>query len=434
MLKFFKLSNSSKCTDDQLMPNETDGVVDRLRNYVNENPPLEFKGVQSKFPLILEVQSKARFVRLSLQTLVSFHLDTIEIIDKNGNNIAVGKKTIVSSTYNNEEKHDGRGALIGRKNGGCGFHTKREHNPWLIIDLHAVYNIKKITIYNREGKFFRRALSLSVSLSENLVEWHQIFDNWKMLNDFKKTKPTEFENAIIHAFVLDPAPSIEFLKRLKAETTHENALKFQSCVNDVVKEKGFAFGPHGFTQTFELRTDEEKSKVANELGKVLEWLNNEFGVAAFVSSGTLLGLVRDGKFIDHDDDVDICYISNTEGEKAILEERESIVAFLRDKGCRLTPSGVAHYWCMTPGKQHLDIFTGFMEGDNCSMNPFSRNEVKMDAVLPLQTSIYHGATLYLPAKPEILLEANYGPDWKVPDPLWSFNWSKSKKDFGFLYF
>ena len=434
MINPFKTLANRRENSDNLLPANFQDVVSKIRNYVKSNPVKEFKGVKSKSPLEVTVKDRARFVRLSLQTLVSFHLDTIEILDKKGRNLAKAQKTIISSKYNDEEKHDGRGALVGRKNGGCGFHTKREHSPWIVIDLGNTQEIEKIVVYNREGKFYTRALSLKVEISSDLVSWKELFDNWKMLNTFKKTNPSEFENAVIHAFILDPAPSTAFLKKLKAQATDAEALKFQSCINDIVKERGVAFGPHGFVKTFELRSEEEKDQVASELAKVLHWLNSEFGTPAFISSGTLLGLVRDGKFIEHDDDVDICYISNKSDEVAILEERQQLVEFLQNKGCKLTPSGIAHYWCKTPAGQSLDIFTGFIEDDKCSMNPISRNEISVTEVLPLKSITYRGETLYLPANPERLLEVNYGSSWKSPDPLWSFNWGKAQRNFGFLYF
>lgn len=434
MIKLFRSFKSKPAPAPALLPDDIDEVVTRIGALVEANPIVEFKGAKSKTPLDVNTNEKARFVRFSLQTEVSFHLDTIEIFNKAGRNIAPNKQTLISSMYNDEEKHDGRGALKGKKNGGCGFHTKRERDPWLVVDLKTIRNLDKVVVYNREGEFFTRALSLKIEVSKDLRNWVQIYDNWQMLNEFKQSKPSEFENAVLHAYILDPGPSQALLKKIKKTGDEASALTFQSCISDIVKAQGLAFGPHGFMRTFELRSQAEKNKVAKELGTLLDWMNNEFGVPAFISSGTLLGIVRDGKFIDHDDDVDICYISNATDEPGVLAEREKLVEFLRSKGCRLAPSGIAHYWCTTPGGQSLDIFTGFIEGDKCAMNPISRNEVDVDDVLPLQATTHNGSTLYLPANPERLLEINYGPNWRTPDPLWSFSWKKAKQDFAFLYF
>ncbi|MBZ2163627.1 discoidin domain-containing protein [Alteromonas stellipolaris] len=434
MIKLFKSKQVNETEAKSLEHLLPSSVLAELKQHIANNPLREFKGAKSKDPLIIQTDRKARFVRLSLQTEVSFHLDGIEIFNKDGRNIAPNKKTIISSTYNNEEKYDGRGFVNSKMNGGCGFHTQRERNPWLIIDLMTIRNLDRIVVYNREGEFYTRALSLKVEVSQDLHTWHPVFDNWSVLKSFHGKAPSDVEKAVLHAMILDPGPSQQLLTKLKKEGRHEQALEYQSCVNELLKDRGLALGPHGLMRTFELQSASEKRKVASELGLILKWLNDEFGVPAFISSGTLLGIVRDGQFIAHDDDVDICYISKESSEDGILEERQRIVTFLQSKKCNVKGSGIAHLWCTTPGGQNLDIFTGFVEDEFCSMNPISRREIKTSDVLPLTTLVHDGVALYLPANPERLLEVNYGKGWRHPDPLWSFNWGKAKSDFAFLYF
>lgn len=424
----FFFRKKSSLAEDEL------SVVEEIGSYLTGNPIREFKGVKSDDPLVIKTADKGRFIRLSLQVESSFHLDAIEIFNQAGRNVAPNKNTIISSIYNDEEKYDGRGAINGKKNGGCGFHTKREHNPWLIIDLGTIRNLAKIVVFNREGEFFTRALSLKVETSRDLRHWHLVHDNWGFITSYKAGKLSEFEHALLHAGILNPGPAAAYLKTLKSAGQNDKALRFHQLINRLVKDKDVAFGPHGFMQTFDLKTEAEKRKVFSELSNLLKWLNEEFGVPAFVSSGTLLGLVRDGQLIGHDDDVDICYVSNETTEEGVLQERKRLVDFLTGKGCRVTPSGIAHYWCTTPGGQNLDVFTGFIEDGKCSMNPIGRRQISADDVLPLNKKSFDGSTLYLPLNPEPLLVLNYGESWRNPDPLWTFNWGKAKQDFKFLYF
>jgi hypothetical protein len=405
-----------------------------IERYLKSHPLREFKGVKSDDPLIVETANKARFIRLSLQAESSFHLDAIEIYNQAGRNVAPNKQTIISSMYNDEQKYNGQGAINGNKNGGAGFHTKREHNPWLVIDLGTIRNLAKIIVFNREGQHYTRALSLKVETSRDLRHWQLVHDNWGFIKSYKDGNLSEFEHALLHAGILNAGPPSAYLKKLKNQGDGDKALVYHKMINELVACKGVAFGPHGFMQTFDLKSAAEKSKVFKELSKLLYWMNEEFKVPAFVSSGTLLGLVRDGALIGHDDDVDICYISNEKTESAILTERNRLVEFLTAKGCRLAPSGIAHYWCTTPGGLSLDIFTGFVEGSNCSMNPIGRNEIPANDVLPLSERDVGGQVLYFPRNPEPLLVLNYGEHWRSPDPLWTFNWGKAKKDFAFLYF
>ena len=327
--------------------------LEEIKTYLAANPLTMFKGAKSNTPLEVNTDNKGRFVRFSLQTTVSFHLDTIEIFNKNGVNVAKNKKTIISSMYNDEQKYNGEGALKGKKNGGNGFHTKREANPWLIVDLGSVRNLDKIVVFNSEGTYFTRALSLKIETSWDLVTWSCVYDNWAAIKGFDGECLAK--KGLVYAGILEAAPAQAVIKQLKAEDRYDDAINYHNMVNLIVKDKGLALGPHGFTETFELSSQSKKDKVYKELAWVLSELNQGFGVNAFISSGTLLGIVRDGALIGHDDDVDICYVSNGQSEAEVLEEREQLVEYLRSKGCRVAPSGIAHYWCTTPNGVNLDI-------------------------------------------------------------------------------
>ena len=68
----------------------------------------------------------------------------------------------------------------------------------------------------------------------------------------------------------------------------------------------------------------------------------------------------------------------------------------------------------------LFIFGGFFVGDHLALMgevwaPFER-----EWIFPLGTTTLEGRTLPAPARPEPLLEAMYGPGWKVPDPAFKF--------------
>lgn len=431
----FRLFKKKEYINEPSLSEMVDDInLDDIKAHIKAYPITIFGGGKSGNQLEIKTDNKARFVRFSLQTEVSFHLDTIEIYNKNGVNVAKNKKTLISSMYNDDPKYGGAGALVGKKNGGANFHTKRERRPWIVIDLGSIRNLDRIVIYNREGQFHTRALSLKVSTSKNLTTWNVVFENWASLKNYKDGHANAAEQAMLYAAILESAPAQAFIKKLIKAGEHNKALEMHQTINELVADKGLALGPHGFTKTFELSSDAQNNKVYSELAQLLHWINDEFGVPAFISSGTLLGIVRDGKFIGHDDDVDICYVSNETTEQAILEERIRLTEFIKSKGCRVAPSGIAHYWCTTPKGVNLDIFTGFLEDGFCSMNPIGRREVKQEDVLPLTKQETNGVVLHLPRNPEPLLVLNYGQNWRVPDPLWTFNWGKAKEDFKFLYF
>lgn len=394
-----------------------------------------FRGVKSGSPLKLDVHGqKARFIRLSLQTVTSFHLDEVEVINVSGENVALNKPVLSSSFFNGEAKYQGPGVVNGRMNGGCGFHTEREESPWLLIDLQETVGIDTIRVFNREGEFFSRALSLKIELSEDLNTWSLLFDNWSGLRAFLAQDLKDHEKAIAYAVALEHSKAVSLFNRMVAEGRSTEAASFQALVNTVIQSHGLAMGPHGFLKTFSFCSEVEKRKICSELVRILHWLNDELGVPAFITSGTLLGMIRAGDFIPHDDDLDICYIGRASGEAEIVEERKTIANFLRSKGCGMQESNLAHYWCVSPGGVKLDIFTGFIEGEHCSINPLPRKKINVANVLPVNKRLFHGEKLAVPANPEALLQVNYGPNWSKPDPFWKFDWSRAKKEYSFLYF
>ena len=68
----------------------------------------------------------------------------------------------------------------------------------------------------------------------------------------------------------------------------------------------------------------------------------------------------------------------------------------------------------------LDVFGGyFLDGRLYLMGEIG-TPFEEDWIFPLGTCTLAGRTLPAPARPEKLLEATYGPGWKVPDPAFHF--------------
>lgn len=424
-----------KCVLDELTIDELNKKFNDVKEYLKIKPITFYKGSKTKNPLFLEVNKHTRFIKFSLQAKTVFHLDTIVIKDSEGNQIGTDGQTTISSSYQDNDNYNGSAFMRRKGNGGCGFHTKNETNPWFIIDLKKSTDVGTIVVNNRDDNFYARALSLQIETSGDLTEWTLEYDNYSVLKEYKNGDVDLIEHAFLYAAALESVNINKIIKKLKELSRDDIALRCFELTNTLIEDKGLALGPHGgFTETFSLSSFSNKQKVYSELSTLLTWLNEELHIAAFISSGTLLGIVRDGDFIGHDDDVDICYISNEISESDILLERKKITTILEQKGCKVRNSNVAHLWCETPKGVHIDIFTGFQESGNCSMNPISRNEIKTNSVLPVQKKVVNDHVLYLPFEPNALLSKNYGESWMKPDPIWTFNWTKAGKDFSFLYF
>ncbi|MFT7261329.1 MAG: hypothetical protein ACI9MS_003203 [Glaciecola sp.] len=406
----------------------------KLDNLLVESDFKVFKGIKNNMPLTLSVKVKARFLKFALQNKMCLHLDKIQVFDRDGNNVALNSYTFVSSMYNDDEKYDGQGVVNGEPKGGCGHHTKTEDDPWLIIDLKKDYDLSKIVVFNRDDAHYHRALSLIITASCDLENWHKLFDNYayKLSNDYIDLA---YENkCLLNCSTLDIEPIRKLIKKLNSEGNKQQALSLLAKGNVQLEPYNLSIGPHGLTRTFSIRTENEKNKAYLALSNLLNVINKEFGVPAFASSGTLLGLVREGQFLGHDDDLDLCYISAFKEHDDILRERQELTKFLNNSGYKVTNARGAHLWCTTPQRITIDIFTGWVVESNCVMHPLPIVGVPKESLLPLKIEEYNGFDLYVPRVPVDLLELNYGRNWECPDPLWVFDWGNARKSFNFLYF
>ena len=66
-------------------------------------------------------------------------------------------------------------------------------------------------------------------------------------------------------------------------------------------------------------------------------LRDKAGVPAFICYGTLLGAVRNGKLIGHDNDIDIAYVSEHPHPVDVVREGYRVERVLRDDGLGRAP-------------------------------------------------------------------------------------------------
>ncbi len=188
------------------------------------------------------------------------------------------------------------------------------------------------------------------------------------------------------------------------------------------------------TQSFDTRSPEQVAPLLDSIEAVLAALRDA-GVEAFPAYGTLLGAVRDGALIGHDNDADLGYVSrHTRPVDAILEsfalqrrltelgfatDRYSGIAFKVDI---VEPDGTS---------RGLDVFGGYIAPgvDSGPSMLYLMGEIgapfELDWIYPLGTTTLEGRTLPAPARPDKLLEVTYGPGWRVPDPAFRFTTSRA---------
>ncbi|QYJ02482.1 LicD family protein [Nocardioides panacisoli] len=149
------------------------------------------------------------------------------------------------------------------------------------------------------------------------------------------------------------------------------------------------------------------------------------GVAAFLAYGTLLGAVREGEFIGHDNDIDLGYVSAARHPVDVMRESFRLERALEHDGLTVERySGAGFKVLVRDGAgiaRWIDVFGGFWHGDRLALMGELLTPFRSEWITPLGSVRLAGETFPAPAVPERLLEAMYGPEWRVPDPTFAFD-------------
>lgn len=155
----------------------------------------------------------------------------------------------------------------------------------------------------------------------------------------------------------------------------------------------------------------------------------ELGRTHFLTSGTLLGFVREGNVLEHDDDIDF-------GVMMKGDTLEEVVSDLFDLQRELFEKGLLDNWKFLPtrtfarlksDKIHIDLFpTWVLDG---KLYCWPHGVINIDDVLPIDTRETPRGHLNFPAKSEVILETAYGEDWRVPDHTYTYPWNRTFRIF-----
>jgi SAM-dependent methyltransferase len=163
----------------------------------------------------------------------------------------------------------------------------------------------------------------------------------------------------------------------------------------------------------------------DEVESLLRFLNDQVGVPAFICYGTLLGAVRDGRLIGHDNDVDVAYLSEKAFPVDVVREGFRVERMLKAGGWRVRRgSGTRLNVQVRLGDgsvRFVDIFTAHWVEGRLYIPSDTGFELPRTTMLPLTTVDLHGRPLPAPADPETLLAATYGEGWRVPDPAFQYS-------------
>lgn len=147
----------------------------------------------------------------------------------------------------------------------------------------------------------------------------------------------------------------------------------------------------------------------------------ETGIEPFLAYGTLLGAVREGTVLGHDSDADLGYVSRFHDPVDVVRESFRVQREFNQRGwSTYRYSGAAFRVDVSEGGVGLDVFGGFLDRGRLWLMGEIGTDYERDWLFPLTTVELAGRRMPAPARPEKLLEATYGPGWRVPDPAFRF--------------
>ncbi len=151
-------------------------------------------------------------------------------------------------------------------------------------------------------------------------------------------------------------------------------------------------------------------------------LLQEMGLRPFIVGGTLLGAVRDGALLPHDDDADVAYLSEHSNPADVAREGFAVGHRLQELGYEVVRHSATHMQLQFRADSgrldhYLDVFTAFFTDDGHINQPFHvRGELRREQMLPFSTVQISGREYPAPADPEAWLVINYDENWRTPIP------------------
>ena len=174
----------------------------------------------------------------------------------------------------------------------------------------------------------------------------------------------------------------------------------------------------------------ELSQDGEKYIEIVENTLNGSGLLYYAYAGTLLGLIRDGKLIEWDSDIDYAVVINDDSTWVKLEE------LMNKKGFKKTREFVFEDFVREQSyaikKMNIDFFGQFYDGDNMLEYAFKylsdvkyNNENERSVLVTTFPKVtetkklqFGNTFVSVPVNSEDVLVVAYNEDWRTPNPNW----------------
>lgn len=175
-----------------------------------------------------------------------------------------------------------------------------------------------------------------------------------------------------------------------------------------------------------------KQKFVNFYAVWRDFFEENLGTHIFMIGGNLLGIIREGDFLDNDDDLDVAIglLADTPeaAADAFFAFYDQIVPLVKEQGSDIRLLTTGHFQIIQDGMV-LDTFASWITSDGKYYRMIGTGGEYGATRHNCQKIQFRGEDVYIPEFPERELELSYGPEWSSPDPDFVWNIDAEIKDY-----
>jgi hypothetical protein len=383
-------------------------------------------------------------LRLELPTKQFLHLHSIRILGMDGEpfdtaDLIAGTKRTASSAWRHFGDVLAEGTIFDADpSHGAGLHTLGDEPPWCEIEFEQPLAVSQVVLRNVDTPTSRRAQGLRVFIRCGTDDWEMVYDGGRSLQGLARALTTRtlhrdwadwhhevIDEVLAKALVADYKAAASILDGHPALDPASRQAVRSGISTALLAKHEHEWTIHGAKRSFRFWSKAE----------IRDYVGSAVTLAADISTltdnvcfgfGSVLGLVRDGGPILHDDDIDLIVGFEPSQAANLTDALELLRLHLEPLGYGVTGNHLAHRWVAQPGQKEIDVFAGIFEGDVIAWYPGRRGSLTRELMFPVSTVPLHGHDCPLPRDPAGYLEQVYGPTWRVPNPGFAHRWERTE--------